>query len=161
MMKSYLLLIAFVFQLSLVNAQQLTPQLICPASGSISNGSTNVTWTIGETVISTMNTSSFILTNGFSQPDFRITPVMNNISQSDIKLFPNPARDFITLQTKTAQLKSASYTLLDLTGKTISKEDISDENMVIDFSHLNAATYLLNITDSANQIIQSYKIVKQ
>ena len=106
-MKKYLLLFTFFSCFTCLYAQRLKPELICTGSGIISNGTTNISWTIGEGVISTMNAPSIQLTNGIAQPDYKITAVMNNLSQIDISLFPNPTKDILVLQTKRGQLKDA------------------------------------------------------
>lgn len=160
-MKKQLLFITFVLHFFLSNAQQLTPQLICSGSGNITNGTSSMSWTIGETVIETMHTSSFQLTNGVGQPDFKITAVLNNVSPIELKLFPNPTKDFLILQATHIPSKNLIYSLLDGNGKIISTAKIADEKTIIDFTHLTTANYVLSIMDDANQVIQSYKIIKQ
>ena len=54
-MKKNSLFITFMIVSFYMQAQQLTPSVICSASGTLSNGTTNVYWTIGETIVETIN----------------------------------------------------------------------------------------------------------
>jgi hypothetical protein len=142
-------------------AQQFKPELICAASGTIANANTNISWTIGEVIISTMDNASILLTNGIAQPTYNITAVKHHLSTTDVKLFPNPANDILVLQSKNGQLKDALYAVFDINGKLIMNDKISGNEIYIDFSHVSSASYLMKITDTSGQNIQTYKIIKQ
>ena len=160
-MKKCLFLFSFLSCCVFVNAQQFKPELICPASGLIANATTNISWTIGEVTISTMNNSAILLTNGIAQPTYNITTVKHNLTQTEVKLFPNPAKDVLVLQSRNGQLKDALYSVFDMNGKLILNDKISGDETYIDFSNFSPASYLMKITDTSGQNIQTYKIIKQ
>ncbi len=161
-MKRYLLLFVLLTLVLRLPAQQLKPELICPGSGMISNGTVSLTWAIGETVIATMASSSIKLTNGAAQPDISVLSVLNNpIGGIECKLFPNPTKDILILQSSKLKQTEAEYNLFDISGKKILNSKITDDNTSIDVSNLPASVYWLNIHDGAKKIIQTYKIIKQ
>lgn len=51
-----------------LNAQSLTPQVVATAGGYQSGANASISFTIGETNITTLTTSTYMLTQGFQQP---------------------------------------------------------------------------------------------
>ena len=62
-----------------------------------------------------------------------------NSELPEIKVFPNPATDFITAE----GISQAPYTILDVTGKVVSQGILNSQR--IDVSDLNEGLYILNI----------------
>jgi hypothetical protein len=160
-MKKYTLLVVFIALASYMQAQKLTPEVICAGSGTITNGVTNIYWTIGETIVSTMQSGNNQLSNGFQQSNYIITAIKNNTVQYDIKLFPNPTTDLLNLQIKVSQIKDAHFQLLDVQGKIIKEDKLQNELNQIDCSLLMPSVYWIRIEDASNQLIQTFKIIKQ
>lgn len=75
----------------------------------------------------------------------------------NIKVYPNPFQDFLTIQTKEEDLQNIS--LIDLQGKIIKQEKVSGSNYQLNLENLPQALYILEIvTDNSKQ---SVKIVKK
>lgn len=61
-----------------------------------SNGS--LSWTMGEAVIGTLNASSYILTQGFYQPEEFATHVIENKEDTKVVVYPNPFSSEIIIE---------------------------------------------------------------
>jgi hypothetical protein len=160
-MKNYSLLITFISIAFCSNAQQLAPSVICNASGTLNNGTTNVYWTIGETIVETMQSGNNQLSNGFQQANYIITAIKNNKTQYDIQLFPNPTANFLNLKINSSQLKNVRYQIFDVQGKMIKEDALQNELTAIDCSQLMPAVYWLKLEDAAHELVGTFKIVKQ
>ncbi|MDB5226047.1 MAG: hypothetical protein JWN78_240 [Bacteroidota bacterium] len=146
--------------ISCINAQQIFPDLECSASGTLSNGTTNLYWTIGETIIATLKTpsSSVSLTSGFNQNKYVITALSNNLSRN-IKLYPNPANDMLIIQSDNT-IKNGRFQLFDLNGKMVKEGDIQNDITKISCSEWTPAMYLLKISNASNSVFGTFKIIK-
>jgi hypothetical protein len=80
-------------------------------------------------------------------------------SDSHVKVFPNPASDFVTLLFQDNGWEEISIT--DIFGKRCYEEKVSDRSSVtINISFFNAGIYFLNITDQNKKQLINKKIVK-
>ncbi len=143
----------------LLFAQDLSPSVICSASGKLTNGSANVYWSLGETVIATMHSSSEV-SSGFNQSSYLVPDVIiNNPSIPLIRLYPNPLKDLLTVDAKNVSLKNAHFQVFDMLGNIVKEGTLQNENN-INFSQLSPAAYWLKISDASNHFLPSYKIIK-
>ncbi len=160
-MKKYSLFITFMIVSFYMEAQQLTPSVFCTASGTLSNGTANVYWTIGETIVETMQSGNNQLSNGFQQANYIITAIKNSKTSYDIQLFPNPTNNLLILKINATQLKNVWFQLFDMQGKMIKEDALQNELTAIDCSQLTPAVYWLKLEDAAHELVGTFKIVKQ
>lgn len=71
--------------------------------------------------------------------DFRDAPNRTNIA----KVYPNPASDFIKIETNITD--GLSYEIIDLTGKMLKTGQLYSKNETVTISYLPSGTYLLNV----------------
>ena len=161
MKKLYLLLFLISFFSLVVKAQQLSPEVICSATGSVNNGNARIDWVIGETITDlVLNNDVSRLTSGFAQPTYIITAVKNNLSDN-VKLYPNPTKDFLVIQSNNNVLKNMHFEMYDALGKKLNEGNIQDNTTNINCSQLLPAIYYLKLIDNSNQQVQTFKIIKQ
>lgn len=141
-------------------AQKLDPSVICASSGFITNGQTNINWTLGETVIATMGSANALVSNGFEQSGFAVTAVKNDMTAWNIQLYPNPTNKLLSIHIQNKIGSLASYELFDSLGKLISEGQILREITDVDCSQLMSAFYYLRIKDAYGNAMQTYKIMK-
>jgi len=156
----------FTFTLSLLSfiafSQQISPDVISSGGGNFENGDLSLSWTIGETVISTLE-SDYILTQGFHQDFFIITAVdeqeMENIS---INIFPNPTQDFLNIEWKsnTSSNEIINIQLLDANGRILTERTFnsSSDVMKINLQSFERAHYILRLINGRQ--IKTFKIIK-
>lgn len=68
-MKNFKLILVIFLLISRVSAQSISRKVIATAGGTLSGGGNTLSYTIGETAISTLTNSNVILTQGFQQPE--------------------------------------------------------------------------------------------
>ena len=59
-------------------------------------------------------------------------------------VYPNPASDFITVNTRSA-LSGSAYTISDITGRSVQSSEFGEEHQVLNVSALPAGLYLIKI----------------
>ena len=80
-----------------------------------------------------------------------------NINAIDIKVYPNPARDFITIRSN--DLINNTLTITSLTGNEIKTIELITNLTSIDISNLNSGVYLISI--KKNEQIYYKKFMKK
>jgi len=85
-----------------------------------------------------------------------ISAVIKPEAQS-LKLYPNPSSNYIRINDLQSQCR---FAIIDLTGKTVFKGDVSTENPLVDISDLSNGTYLLQVVTNRG-VITTQQIIKQ
>jgi hypothetical protein len=89
------------------------------------------------------------------------TAGVDNFAEDLIKIYPNPARNTLTLQ-GLEDLTIKSVTVNDLNGRRMTEINPVDNTLqeTIDISTLQSGIYILNIADNNNRVI-SKKLIKE
>ncbi len=154
-MKTIKIFLFCILQFSISNAQQL--EVINSGGGFHENDQGSLTFSIGEVVIETISQGELYLTQGFCQANLTVTPGPG--PNYEILAYPNPAKDFVTLEIKRNDLNNLNYLLYDINGSLLISNQITSNKSSIPFSPLAPATYILRIIE--NQIeVKSFKIIK-
>lgn len=74
-----------------------------------------------------------------------------------ISVYPNPVRDFVTIKSEGADLKSAA--IFDMNGRQVMQERMDGSQTELNLSDLNSGTYILRIETRAG--IESVRIIKK
>ena len=141
--------------------QRIFPDVECSASGTATRGATNLYWTIGETVIATLKTSSnsVSLSSGFNQHHYvAVTAIIDNLPRN-FKIYPNPANDMLVIEGDHT-IKNGRFQLFDLKGKIVQEGDIQNDITKISCSEWTPAMYLLKISNASNSVFGTFKIIK-
>ena len=152
----YYLIASLFFTVSSATAQKV----VSSNGGTATAAGTQVSWTIGEPVTATVSDGTTTLTQGFHQAKFIVTKVNDiQISGVEIKVYPNPTSDFITVHFSKIVEKS-TYLLFNLSGKLILQKNIESTDAKIDMTSFAEGTYILKL-NSGQQPLQTFKIIKQ
>lgn len=139
-----LMAMVFVFDTSISLAQSLERQAIS-SSGSYSFiDGTLIRQTIGQSYDTKTSYSNQIsYRSGFQQPVIRVEPIKSELI---IEIFPNPAANFINIESAVV-IENANVSLIDNLGRILVNENVKQlKNYKIycgDFAH---GTYVVNIT---------------
>ncbi len=88
-------------------------------------------------------------------------PVNVNKSElTDLKLYPNPFKDYLWIDWPAEHNSKLRYTLVDLAGREISKGLIDINDNCVNINQLHQGVYLITIQNQDGQIIQR-KVIKQ
>jgi hypothetical protein len=154
-MKTLLIIHFFVFATIFVSAQVV----ISTAGETQKISGFEISWTIGEPLIETISAENTILTQGFHQSKLTVTAI-EEITNINLKVYPNPTSEFITIQFNTLE-KNPDYSLLDFSGKLLEHKTISASTTNVNLKNLASGTYLLKIDDKNARQLQTFKIIKK
>ena len=85
------------------------------------------------------------------------TGIKENIKESSLVVYPNPANDFILI-TITENLINLNYTLVDQLGRTVLEGKLSETMNNINIEKLSSGYYILNIDDRKDLSLKVIKI---
>ena len=104
------------------------------------------------------------ITQNYFPPQTAVATVANDLvfNQETINIYPNPAKETITLHSKINLELGTTISIVDLFGKTIYSETITkNQNAVtIDLTHILEGIYFYEIHNN-NNIISKGKFIKQ
>jgi hypothetical protein len=89
----------------------------------------------------------------------RSSPVLSLDEESadvQVKVYPNPATEFITIDT---DIHAANYAIVDLMGKKVTAGTVDNHANKINVSGLNAGTYVLQLQDQNQKTVAVRRIV--
>lgn len=144
-------------------SQSVSPYVIASAGEHSETPDITVSWNLGEIAVETLTSSSIILTQGFQQGYYEITSIEGpTISNLDLKVYPNPATDYINISLKSDEIKSALIEMYNIDGKLILNEkwEYIEGPYKIDLNGYGSSQYILRISDSSGRLLQTYKIIK-
>ena len=164
MKKIALTLVAGIFAVNFINAQQITPQVVASSGGYTQNGGYSVSWTLGEPVIATAQNDSTTLTQGFQQPTYNVVAITTQtIEGFDVNVYPNPSSDFVIIDWTTDLQNMIYITLFDMVGKMISEQSFAatQDKVSLNMSKLASAQYLLEVKTQNNSVTKIFRITKK
>ena len=110
-----------------------------------------------------MNTPSYFCMDNFTSLNALATGIEPNfLTDSEIKLFPNPAKEFLNIEFPTSLELTKQPVTIKLTntlGQVVLTETTTTTNFTLQIGSLNSGVYTLNITSEGKQI--SKKIIKE
>ena len=169
MKRSGLLLPIALLMATGVQAQSVGPSTINATGGTTIIGSNEFEWSVGEmALVSTFTATGIIVTQGILQPsDGPLdVPVTGELSQA-LRVFPNPAADYVNVEYTSVGEGILSCRLLDVAGKEVSNRKITvvkgQAAGQIDVRSLAAANYMLEVTiipENGTPKVAAYKIQK-
>jgi hypothetical protein len=103
-----------------------------------------------------MNTPAYFCMDNFMTNETGLS-IASVSTKADIKIFPNPATDRITIKSSVASKQGV--TVSDFSGRVVAVYEMNEEQLVIDLSGYTPGSYILNFTNG-NQSASS-RFVKQ
>lgn len=74
----------------------------------------------------------------------------------DLKVYPNPSQDRVTIDLPTELDNDVNITVLDYQGKQMLSQLINSENNTLNVSNLQAGVYLIEITHEDSRIVKRF-----
>jgi Secretion system C-terminal sorting domain len=168
MKKIYLLLIAALFGFG-AKAQMLTPTVIASTGAYAANGNYSLSYTVGEmTMVQTFTGGNNILTQGFQQPNDKVTGLIDITSAEfgSFVVYPNPAVDQFWFGFQLPEAGKVTVTMYDAIGQKISDIYYGNYESGKIVSNANAANlaagmYLVTLTFTSNTDGQTHLDTKK
>jgi len=141
---------------------QVNQEVIASSGGYNVNGNISLSWTLGETIIPTLNSQdgSLTLSHGFQQK-LLVTAIEETFSDLvKIKVFPNPASDAINIQFDAPVDDVIIVDILDTQGRLLMTDKIEPSSLEkqINLQDLPGGIYFFRLSNDKNRNV--YKVVK-
>ena len=128
------------------SAQTIEKFSIDSGGASVTNGSIQVLYTIGEVHVQEASVNTIVLSEGFINPEASSTLSIENDVSLGVKIYPNPVSQ--TLYISVNQTLE-SVIMYDILGKEVYASRHSNQ---IDVSHFKSGIYLLKIKTNIGDI---------
>ena len=151
-----------VFVLFLFCSISYSQQAVIPAGGNANGSSGNVSYTIGQVAYTTNSNTNYSVAQGVQQPfEISILSVDEQFPTTiQLKAYPNPTNDYLTLDIDKLDIEGLHYTLIDINGKIILEEDIIQQQTILNFTSIPSSTYFIKVTAKGKNV-KTFKIIKK
>ena len=156
-----------IFLIFLTNAfpQQLSHQVLVPLAGISSASNISYSQTVGETAVEIVSCSEYIFTQGFQQPPVRIATSRPHPEGNGIKVYPNPAVDYVTIELYGESARTFRIEFINLAGRVVksSRYEFSDNYWFVEpqnISDLLTGFYLVRIKSEDGMVDRIFKLEK-
>ena len=142
--------------------QTIQPSLVNSASGSFSQSTSGLNFTLGELVVMKMvGPNGNSLGGGFPPSAVISTVSVEEIDSNnlDISIFPNPTEKYLNIKVNHSTFKEISVVIQDNAGKLcLSDRFIPFNNLItLSLNELSEGMYFLVLMDNATNIIGRFK----
>ncbi len=157
--------ISFIFLLSTIplrgQAQSIQSSVISGGGGHETNVSNSASWTLGESLITTLQQGNEILTQGFQQPNYYLTDIFNvEQQQIVVSVFPNPTQGNISISFSQMTKEPYRLEIKDMQGKCLNNYELNLLENNISVEMLAKGMYIFGISLNASSSMINFKIVK-
>jgi len=136
------------------SAQIVTPSVTDTHSYNYGRNGVFIDMSIGELAITTLETSSQIITQGFLQP----ISIEQPCDEPELVYYPNPVVDKLTIEDTECDVSVAYIMAYDLFGKSVLIADASKNT--IDLASIGVGVYMIRVFASNDQLLGTLKIIK-
>ena len=158
-MKYSLILFLMIMFSCFLSAQEITPSLLSTSGNRGIISGMHIEWAVGEIAVTTISNGSYTITQGFLQP-VASSDGITELPDPCIKIFPNPAIDFINIEFQGHFSGIIQFYLSDISGSEIYAGTINNtRNYQLDLSEIKPGVYFLTIKQDQKQFT-SHKIIK-
>lgn len=142
-------------------AQSISPEVIASAGEHFDNGTTQLSWTLGEVVIDTYDNGTNILTQGFHQTQLTVTSVEESLSDVRMNMYPNPTSEFLNIELGNNE-NDINLQLFDMSGKLVHKDVINayDTKYVLPMNNVATGNYLVQMQSVDGKMNTTHKVMK-
>ena len=159
MKKLHILTIAMcMMNLIFVNAQNVIPS----SGGNIIGSGGNVSYSVGQIVHTTNSGINGSSAQGIQQPyEISVVSVIEETKgiSLDCLVYPNPAKEMITLEINNYKADNLSFQLYNISGAILENRKIKSKETTIQMKEFIPSTYFLKVMEENNEI-KIFKIIK-
>lgn len=139
----------------ILSAQQ---SAISSAGGLFKNISGSVSFTVGESFLSTFTSTNLTLSPGIFYLDPGSTGTKSKLTSNfEISVSPNPANEYVTITSE--KKEELFYVLYDLNGKILEEEEITGTETRISLKSLSPSVYFIKVLQNSSEV-KYFKIIK-
>lgn len=140
------------------HAQSVTPEVIATAGQQYQNGALQLEWTLGEVITESQSNGNETLTQGFHQPEMKVTGLEDFHTGLELSVFPNPSTGILHVAFD-AQPRALHFALNDATGQTLIRRQAT-QGFELDLFSLAPGSYFLSVRSHNGTLYKTYQILK-
>jgi len=142
----------------ITNAQEV----ISSAGNTYSAGGYEVSWTLGEPVIETIKGTNNTLTQGFHQTNLTVTALDElNLPGLNLSVYPNPVKHILNIKAIGREDIKLQYRIFGIDGRLLFQREIMNNPEEINMLPYAAGSYLLKVSTTGDNPLQTFKIIKR
>ena len=151
-------LFAFTFGFFSLNAQQA----VVTTGGDIQSSEGSVAYSVGQVFYQSVSSPSGSVLEGVQQPFeiFIITSVTESDPLTELRLFPNPASDYLILETGDHLDPSVRMAVFNSMGQMIRTANVEREQTKVYVGDLMAGSYYVALFQDGRKL-QTFKVIKK
>jgi hypothetical protein len=158
MKKLVCIIIGLIVCICIINAQQV----LSSAGDSYTTGGYEVSWTLGEPVIETLKETNNTLTQGFHQTNITVTALDDlSLPQLELSVYPNPVNHILNIKATGREEIKLQYRIFGIDGRLLLRREIRNNPEEISMLPYAAGSYLLKVTTTSDNPVQTFKIIKR
>jgi len=158
-MKKVYCILSFLLTWGLQSYSQSTEQQVISSSGNhYNNGNIQLSYTIGEPVVSTESNSTITLTQGFHQTNWTFVGLEDFAPEIVISVFPNPVTSQLNIQSN--DFSGVTYQLFDSNGKLVIENRLTEVNTQLSTENLSPAMYSIVFLNQDKTNLKTLKLIK-
>lgn len=147
-------------------AQHIAPQSVNSGGTTMTQTNGSMRFTVGELVVQTLTDSNGnTLGSGFTAGAHLTTISIQETDTAvlDVKVYPNPTTELVHIQINSSTLEHVVVTITDLQGREVYSGNYAALSNVIGVNTASYATgtYMLTLKTLNNEVLGTYKIIKQ
>ena len=136
-------------------------QAVTASGGNATGSGGQAAYSIGQVAYTTNSNSTTTISQGVQQAYEIISVDLKEEEQGAlITLFPNPTQEGITLEVKQLANEQLIYSVFDMQGKFLQTDKVRAAQTNILLKECTPGIYFIQINNSENKKIQSFKIIK-
>lgn len=142
-------------------AQSISPEVIASAGEHFDNGTTQLSWTLGEVVIDTYDNGTNILTQGFHQTQLTITSVEESLTDVRLNMYPNPTSELLNIELGNNE-SDINLQLFDMSGKLVHQAKIEayQTKYIVPMNLVATGNYLVQMQSVDGKMNTTHKVIK-
>lgn len=142
-------------------AQSISPEVVASAGDHFDNGTTQLSWTLGEVVIDTYDNGTNILTQGFHQTQLTVTSVEETLANVRLNMYPNPTSELLNVELGNNE-SDINLQLFDMSGKLVHQAKIEayQTKYVVPMNLVATGNYLVQMQSVDGKMNTTHKVIK-
>lgn len=161
-----LILLSLAILISSVSyCQSITPQSINSSGIKMSQTNGSISFTVGELVILTqVDSEGNSIGNSFTSGATISTVSIKEPNKEilSVKVFPNPTTELVNIQINNSSIDQVIISIINIQGKEVYNGIYSaiSNTIGINMANYNTGNYFLAIQNKNNEVLGTYKIIK-
>ncbi|MEM7040479.1 MAG: T9SS type A sorting domain-containing protein [Bacteroidota bacterium] len=158
-MKATFIFTLLLFALSGLHAQNQSLDVLGNAGGHGAQADAQLSWTLGELSIATLNDPQASLTQGFHQTSMLVTALDNAFpTEWEVTAYPNPVSDVLHVRWNETQ-QPVNLRLTNLSGQLLYQNTVEgDPETKFQVNHYPQGIYFLEVVDEHGDRGKTFKV---